>query len=114
MSNCFENVPHEALDFCPNDENAAGIATRLLYIPTEFLEKLDIPTPTGDFATRVTIPEANLVIKSTKSFKGIDVLLQLFTKLTILIYNTRDFGSITLINKKGKVGKIFKLQFKLG
>lgn len=75
MSNCFENVPHEALDFCPNDENAAGIATRLLYIPTEFLEKLDIPTPTGDFATRVTIPEANLVIKSTKSFKGIDVLV---------------------------------------
>ncbi|CAA0172970.1 conserved hypothetical protein [Tenacibaculum maritimum] len=73
--NCFENVPHESLDSCPNDEIAGGVSTRLFYAPTEFLDKVDVPTPTGDYATRITIPSDNLAFKADKGWKGIDILV---------------------------------------
>ncbi len=73
--NCFENVPHESLDFCPNDENAAGISTRLLYAPAEFFEKIEIPEPTGGYSERVTLVQDNIVFKDGKTIKGIDVLV---------------------------------------
>ncbi len=74
-SNCFTDVPHEALDFCPNNENAAGISTRLFYVPTEFVEKMELPAATGDYKARVTLQEADFALKADKNWKGIDVLV---------------------------------------
>ena len=34
---CFDNVPHESLDACPNDEVSGGISTRILYAPKAFV-----------------------------------------------------------------------------
>lgn len=73
--NCFENIPHESLDFCPNEEIAGGISTRVFYIPTEFLTKLEAPAATGDYEARITIPNTNLTIANGKGWKGVDVLV---------------------------------------
>lgn len=73
--NCFDNAPHEALDFCPNEEVPGGVSTRLFYAPVEFFENLTVPPKTGDFATRVTIPAANITFKTDKGWKGIDVMV---------------------------------------
>ncbi len=75
MANCFENVPHEALDFCPNDEISSGVSRRIFYTPTEFIDKMTLPAQTGDYASRVTIAEGDLLFKEGKTVKGIDVLV---------------------------------------
>lgn len=72
---CFKDVPHESLDSCPNDETAGGVTTRLFYAPTAFFERVDVPTPTGDYATRITIPADNLAFKADQGWKGIDILI---------------------------------------
>lgn len=75
MANCFDNAPHEALDFCPNEEVPGGVSTRLFYAPAEFFDKFVQPAQTGDYATRITIPAANIALKTGKGWKGIDVMV---------------------------------------
>lgn len=72
---CFDGVPHESIDSCPNDEIAGGVSTRIFYAPAKFLEKLTPPTLTGDYATRITIPATNLAFQAGKGWKGIDVMV---------------------------------------
>ncbi len=73
--NCFENAPHEALDFCPNQEVSGGLSTRLFYAPAEFFDKFTLPDGTSDFASRITIADGNITFKPDKGWKGIDVMV---------------------------------------
>lgn len=75
MANCFDNVPHESIDFCPNDNISGGVSARLFYAPASFLDKLTPPTLTGNYETRITIPATNLAFKTGKGWKGIDVMV---------------------------------------
>ncbi len=74
--NCFENAPHESLDFCPNVEVAGGLSTRMFYAPAEFFDTFTLPTDgSNDFASRITINEGDISFKSGKGWKGIDVMV---------------------------------------
>ncbi len=73
-TNCFENTPHESVDFCPNEEVAGGVATRVYYTPASFLQKFTMPTPGGDFDSQITIPVDGIEFKSEKGWKGIDLM----------------------------------------
>ncbi len=73
--NCFENAPHESLDFCPNQEVKGGVSVRLLYIPEAFVDRTTLPDGTGDLASRITIADGGIVLKADKGFKGIDVMV---------------------------------------
>ncbi len=84
---CFDNVAHENIDNCPNVEVAGGTATRLLYAPAPHLDKLDLPTDLSTYESRMTIPEANLVVATGKGFKGIDVMVDESELKSLLVGN---------------------------
>ncbi len=73
--NCFENAPHEALDFCPNQEVPGGLSTRMFYAPAEFIESMNLPKPEGTFAERIAIAADGITFKADKGWKGIDVMV---------------------------------------
>jgi len=75
MGNCFDGVPHENIDFCPNDEIASGISVRAQYIPVEFVETFKLPPKTGTYAQQITVAAAGIVLKKEKGWKGIDLLV---------------------------------------
>lgn len=95
MANCFQNTPHESVDYCPNEEISAGISTRMFYAPAEFLEKCVLPEATGAYDTRITITDGNLTLKSEKNWKGIDIQMDEGELKTTMVGN--------IGNKKPKV-----------
>jgi hypothetical protein len=89
MGNCFENTPHENLDFCPNEEVNGGLSTRLHYIPVAFLESFTGPLATATkLEERLKMPATGLVPKSGKGFKGIDILINENEVKSNLVGNT--------------------------
>lgn len=76
MSNtCFDAVPHENLEYCPNDETSAGIATKLFYVPIAFIKSMQLPDKNAaNYEDRVKIPSGGIVLKTGKSWKAIDIL----------------------------------------
>lgn len=107
MANCFDNVPFESIDNCPNDEVNGGTSPRIFYTPTAFIEKMVLPANTGALGVALTIEENNLALKTDKTWKGIDFQPQENEIKTSLVGNVG--------NKKAKIeleGKIsgFKLQ----
>lgn len=75
-SNCFDNVPHENLENCPNDEINAGIATELYYVPTSFIKTMAKPVAGATYESRVTIPKEGIVLNTGKSWKKIDIMIE--------------------------------------
>lgn len=94
MANCFDNVPHEAIDFCPNDEISGGTSTRGFYAPVAFIDKMVLPPNTGALGEALTITSENLALKSEKNWKGIDFQRDEVEIKTSLVGN--------IGNKKGK------------
>lgn len=72
MANCFDNVPYESIDFCPNDEISGGTSTRGFYAPVSFIDKMVLPPNTGALGEALTIAEGNFTLKTDKTWKGID------------------------------------------
>jgi len=73
MANCFDNIPHENLEHCPNDEINSGLATKLYYVPTDFIKTMTKPTNGADYKSRVVIPTGGIVLNTGKSWKSIDI-----------------------------------------
>lgn len=74
-NNCFDAVPHENLEHCPNDELSAGIATKLFYVPIAFIKSMQLPNKdANNFEDRVKIPSGGIVLNSGKSWKSIDIM----------------------------------------
>ncbi len=74
MANCFENVPHENIDNCPNQEISAGISTRLFYTPAD---NVTMTIPSSGSATAledvVKLGADAITFKEGKAWKFIDV-----------------------------------------
>lgn len=70
---CFDDVAHENIDFCPNEEISAGTSTRGFYVPAAFLETMTLPATTGDYEADITIPAGNISLSADKGWKGIDL-----------------------------------------
>ena len=98
---CFDNVPHESLDACPNDEVSGGISTRILYAPKAFVDKCVLPANTGELGKANTIEDGNLTLIASKAFKGIDAQI--------------DEGElkITLVGNAGNKKAKTELEFKI-
>ncbi|MDT9499146.1 hypothetical protein [Capnocytophaga canimorsus] len=101
MANCFDNVPFEAIDTCPNDEISGGAASRGFYAPVAFVDKCVLPANTGALGVALTITEGNLTLKSEKTWKGIDFQKDETELKNILVGNVG--------NKKGKTELEFKV-----
>ena len=99
--NCFDNVPHESLDACPNDEVSGGISTRVFYAPTAFLDKCVLPANTGELGKANTIEDGNFTLLTDKKWKGIDVQIDERELKTTLVGNAG--------NKKAKIEFEFKI-----
>ena len=67
--NCFDNVPHESLDACPNDEVSGGISTRILYAPKAFVDKCVLPANTGELKITLVGNAGNKKAKTELEFK---------------------------------------------
>ena len=73
MASCFDSIPHENLEHCPNDEITSGIATKLYYVPVDFIKSMAKPTISTTYASRVTIAAGGIVLNSGKAWKSIDI-----------------------------------------
>ena len=71
--NCFDGIPHENLEHCPNDEINSGLATQLFYVPVSFIKTMAKPVPSTTYSSRVTIASAGIVLNTGKSWKYIDI-----------------------------------------
>lgn len=74
-NNCFENSAPENIDICFNDQAASGISLRIQYIPASFVETMTLPRTDGNIESTVKIEASALTLKSGKSWKGIDVVM---------------------------------------
>ena len=101
MANCFDNVPHESIDSCPNEETFGGAASRGFYAPVAFIEKMQLPPNTGALGVALTIEADNLTLKSGKTWKGIDFQKDETELKNLLVGNVG--------NKKGKSELEFKV-----
>ena len=98
--NCFDNVPHESLDACPNDEVSGGISTRILYAPKAFVDKCVLPANTGELGKANTIEDGNLTLIATKNFKGIDAQIDEGELKTSLVGNAGNKKAKTELELK--------------
>lgn len=101
MANCFDNVPFENIEICPNEEIAGGITTRLYYAPCDYFERFDLPTSTTDFESRVVLPQSAIAFKAGKGWKHISIQRDLNEIKTSLLGNVS--------NKKSKVETDFTI-----
>jgi len=56
-----------------NDEINSGIATKLYYVPVDFIKSMAKPTISTTYASRVTIAAGGIVLNSGKAWKSIDI-----------------------------------------
>lgn len=76
MANCFDTTPHENLEHCPNEEITSGIATKLFYVPIDFIKTMTLPAQdAANYEDRVKIANGGIVLKTGKSWKSIDILI---------------------------------------
>lgn len=87
-NSCFDSIPHENLEHCPNDEITSGIATRLYYVPIAFVKTMTLPTAGGTYESRVKIPDSGIVLNTGKSWKAIDILRDEGELKSMLLGNT--------------------------
>lgn len=74
---CFDGIPHENLENCPNDEINGGLATVLYYVPTNFIKTFAKPEAGATFESRVKVGSAGIVLNTGKSWKKIDIQMDM-------------------------------------
>ncbi|MBG0515324.1 hypothetical protein I4P13_16280 [Elizabethkingia meningoseptica] len=75
-NNCFEKQPHENIDNCSNEDVFSGVATKLYYIPTAFIETFTLPANTvKGFKERLTLAANSIVPATGKGWKSIDIMV---------------------------------------
>lgn len=73
MASCFDNIPHENLEHCPNDEINGGLATTLYHVPVVHVKSFAAPTINNTYESRVKVGTGGIVLVTGKSWKKIDI-----------------------------------------
>ncbi len=73
---CFDGIPHENIEHCPNDELQAGLTTKLYYVPCHFIKTFAMPTPGADLESRVKVGTGGIVLNTGKKWAEIDIQVE--------------------------------------
>lgn len=86
--NCFENIPLEDINICPNEELQAGLAPEVYFLPKPFLKTITIPDldANSSYEDMGTIT-ADIEPIVGKGFVKLDLQIDLNSASTALVGN---------------------------
>lgn len=97
--NCFENIPLEDINICPNEELQAGLAPEVYFLPKPFLKTITIPDldANSSYEDMGTIT-ADIEPIVGKGFVKMDLQIDLNSASTALVGNRGNKKDQTTLN----------------
>lgn len=99
MADCFENVPLENIETCPNEELQAGLSPKMQFSPENFIQTMTLPELTaGSTLESVVTITADIVPIAGQGFVEIDLQTDLNSFEAALVGNKGNKKDQTTLN----------------
>lgn len=94
---CFDSIPLEDIENCPNEELQAGLSPEVYFLPKHLVDTFTGPTTGADYASAVTV-STDIVPKANEGFVKLDLQIDLNSVTDALVGNRGNKKDQTTLN----------------